>query len=192
MIDQAFANVLRHHSRKSTVVPWRKGAGNDETVWEAPGYEIPFVEVTRCEEQWAPYREYHSSLDSPDLMDPSQLDEMLFVLKKVVEIVENNVTSLRLFDGLICLSNPQYGLYMERPDPAMTKDLDAEAGKWGHLLDSLFRYMDGAATILDVAQRHDLPFDKLRDYIGRFEEKGLVKLARAEIPRNCPERMAAC
>ena len=27
---------------------WREGAGNDETVWESPGFEIPFVELTRC------------------------------------------------------------------------------------------------------------------------------------------------
>ena len=54
-IDLAFANALRHYSRSHALVPWRKGAGNDETVWEAPGYEVPFVEVTRCEDQFAPY-----------------------------------------------------------------------------------------------------------------------------------------
>ena len=70
MIDHAFANVLRHHCPAHRLVPWRRGAGNDETVWEAPGYEVPFVEVTRCEDQWAPYREYHSSLDTPELMEP--------------------------------------------------------------------------------------------------------------------------
>jgi aminopeptidase-like protein len=189
MLDQAFANVLRHYSKAHELVPWRKGAGNDETVWEAPGYEVPFVEMTRCEDQFAPFREYHSSLDTPDLMDPAQLDEMLRVLQKVVEALEQNVTVQRRFDGLICLSNPQYDLYMERPDPSVTKDLEADAEKWGHLLDCLFRYMDGNMTILEIAQRHDLPFDRLRRYLGRFEEKGLVTLHRAEIPRTPPNRV---
>ncbi|HEY3256401.1 MAG TPA: DUF4910 domain-containing protein, partial [Polyangiaceae bacterium] len=73
VIDKAFANALRHHSKAHALVPWRKGAGNDETVWEAPGYEVPFVEVTRSESLMAPYREYHTSLDSPSLMQPAQL-----------------------------------------------------------------------------------------------------------------------
>ncbi|MDA0267814.1 MAG: hypothetical protein O3A14_12860, partial [Cyanobacteria bacterium] len=59
-----------------------------------------------------------------------------------------------------------------------------------HLLDCLFRYMDGNMTILEIAQRHDLPFDRLRRYLGRFEEKGLVTLHRAEIPRTPPNRVA--
>lgn len=189
-LDLAFANALRHHARRHELVPWRKGAGNDETVWEAPGYEVPFVEVTRCEDQFAPFREYHSSLDTPELMDAAQMDEMLLVLKKVVDSLENDAVIHRRFDGLICLSNPQYDLYMERPDPAVVKDLDADAEKWGHLLDCLFRYFDGGKTILEIAQKHDLPFDRLHRYLKRFEEKGLVTLQRSEIERVLPKRAA--
>jgi aminopeptidase-like protein len=189
MLDRAMRHVLRHHARAYELVGWRKGAGNDETVWEAPGYEVPFVELTRCEDQFAPFREYHSSLDTPDLMDPAQVEEMLDVLTRVVDVLEHNVTVHRRFDGLVCLSNPQYDLYMERPDPTVTKNLDADAEKWGHLLDCLFRYMDGDMTILDIADRHDLPFERLRRYLARFEEKGLVELSRAEMPRRLPLRI---
>jgi aminopeptidase-like protein len=173
-IDRAVANALRHHARAHALVPWRKGAGNDETVWEAPGYEVPFLELTRCEDQWAPYREYHSSLDTPDLMDPAQLEETLLVLQRTIECLEGNAVIHRRFDGLICLSNPEYGLYMERPDPAMTKDLGGDSEKWGHLLDCLFRYFDGRTTILEIAERHDLPFNRLRQYLDRFAEKGFI------------------
>jgi aminopeptidase-like protein len=188
-IDKAFAAALRHHSKAHELVPWRKGAGNDETVWEAPGYEVPFVELTRCEDQFAPYREYHSSLDTPELMDPAQLDEMLEVLKRTIEILEGNATMERRFNGLVCLSNPQYDLYMERPDPTIEKNLEADAEKWGHLLDCLLRYFDGTMTILDIALKHDLPFDRLRRYLVRFEEKGLIRLKFAEIPRARPVRV---
>jgi aminopeptidase-like protein len=189
MLDRAFAVALRHHARAHELVPWRKGAGNDETVWEAPGYEVPFAELTRCEDQFAPYREYHSSLDAPELMEPTQLVEMLEVLKRVVEILETNATMERRFDGLVCLSNPEYGLYLERPDPAVEKALPDDAEKWGHLLDCLFRYFDGKTTILDVALEHDLPFGRLRRYLERFEEKGLIRLRLAEIARTPPLRV---
>lgn len=189
LLDLAFAHALRHGGRPHVIVPWRKGAGNDETVWEAPGYEVPFVEFTRCEAQFAPFREYHTSLDTPDIMDETRLNEVLDTLKGVVEILEENAVIERKFDGLICLSNPAYDLYMERPDPAVVKDLDAETEKWGHLLDCLFRYFDGNMTVLDIAARHDLPFPALLRYLRRFEDKGLVALRHAEIPRHIPRRV---
>ena len=56
IIDEAFKNIFRTKYKKSEIVEWRKGAGNDETVWESPGYEIPFVELTRCENQFEPFK----------------------------------------------------------------------------------------------------------------------------------------
>ena len=188
-IDLAFANALKHYTKNYELVPWRKGAGNDETVWESPGYEVPFVEMTRCEDQFAPYPEYHSSLDTADIMIAGQLDEMLDALKRVVFALENDASIERRFDGLICLSNPEYDLYMERPDPAITKDLAADAEKWGHLLDCLFRYMDGTMTVLEIAERHDLPFERLHGYLKRFETSGLVNMIFSPCTRPRPRRV---
>jgi aminopeptidase-like protein len=190
VLDQAFANAARHYTKAHACVPWRQGAGNDETVWEAPGYEVPFVEVTRSEDLMQPYREYHTSLDAPELMQPAQLEEMLVLLQKVVGTLEGNARAQRTFDGLVCLSNPQYDLYMERKDPAMAKALPEDSEKWGALLDSLLRYFDGSVTLLDIAQKHDLPFERVAHYVRRFEEKGLVKLAFEPIVRKPAPRMA--
>jgi len=188
-IDHAFANAARHYAKAHVLVPWRGGAGNDETVWEAPGYEVPFLEVTRSEDLMHPYREYHTSLDTPDLMDPAQMDELLEVFKQAVLSLERNARAYRTFDGLVCLSNPQYDLYMEREDPAVTKDLPADSEKWGRLLDSLLRYFDGSMTLLDIANKHDLPFERVFAYIKRFEAKGLVRLEFEEMTREPPRRM---
>src|SRR5262245_26636578 len=46
MIDRAFEHAAKYHTSAHVVVPWRQGAGNDETIWEAPGYEVPFLELT--------------------------------------------------------------------------------------------------------------------------------------------------
>ena len=190
-IDQAFANAARHHAKAYTPVPWRRGAGNDETVWEAPGYEVPFLEVTRSEDLMHPYREYHTSLDTPELMIPAQLEEMLTVFKQAVLSLERNARIYRNFDGLVCLSNPQYDLYMEREDPAIAKDLPVDSEKWGQLLDSLLRYFDGNMTILEIAARHDLPFERLYNYLKRFEAKGLVRLEFEAITRAPARRVQA-
>lgn len=173
-VDRAVGNAL--FATEHVAVPWRQGAGNDETVWEAPGYEIPFVELTRCRDQFDPYPEYHSSLDTAASLDPDRMEEMFAVLCRVVDILEGNAVAHRFFDGLVCLSNPRYDLYRERPDPAVDKACDAQSERWGHLLDSLLRYFDGKTTVLDIAERHGLPFAPLLDYVRRFEAKGLVRL----------------
>jgi aminopeptidase-like protein len=183
-IDRAFHNAVRHRARSSRFVPWRQGAGNDETVWEAPGYEVPFVEVTRSEDLLNPYREYHTSLDTPDLMDPKQMEEFYEVLQGVVEILEQDATPQRRFNGLLCLSNPRYNLYMERPDPAVDKQLPEDSEAWGYLSDCLQRYFDGTMSVLDIAERHQLPFPRVYRYLQRFAELGLIDLRRAPMART--------
>jgi aminopeptidase-like protein len=190
IIDRAFAHAARHYASAHVCVPWRQGAGNDETVWEAPGYEIPFLEVTRSEDLMQPFPEYHTSRDTPDLIVAEQLEEMLEVMRRAVAIMETNCRIWRTFDGLICLSNPDYNLYMERRDPAIAKDLPEDSEKWGYLLDCLLRYMDGSMTVLDIAERHDLPFDRVLRYIRGFEEKGLVRLEFVPMTRRPASRIS--
>ena len=191
-VDRALHHVLHHYSNGFQVVPWRTGAGNDETVWEAPGYEVPFIELTRRRSQFAPYPEYHSSADTPYILSEDLLAETLVVLQKFVDVLEQDAVMTRRFDGLICLSNPQYDLYMERPDPSVVKDLPDDAEKWGALLDSLFRYFDGTVGILEVAEKHDLPFERLYRYLSRFREKGLIHMESKPLLRHpISQRMTA-
>jgi len=182
-----FDRIIQRAVRKTAKVyrfsPWRQGAGNDETVWESPGYEIPTIEITRADTPDFPYPEYHSSLDNPDLMDEAMVMEVFEVLKNSVTALEKNITIHRHFNGLICLSHPEYDLYFERHDPAVDKGLTADDEKWGRLLDFLLRYFDGSMTVADIADKHDLPFDEVHRYIKRFEERKLISLEFAPLER---------
>lgn len=189
-IDRALANAAKHHCQSTVHVPWRCGAGNDETVWEAPGYEVPFIELTRCIDQFDPYPQYHSNQDTAESMNMDHVNETFRVLQQTIDTLEQNAVIERHFDGLICLSNPQYDLYLERPDPAVVKDLEADSEKWGHLLDCLFRYFDKSMTVLDIAEKHDLPFDRLVAYLKRFEAKGLIEFHQQSINRGGAEKKA--
>jgi hypothetical protein len=46
-------------------------------------------------------------------------------------------------------------------------------------------------TILDIAEKHDLPFDRVCRYISQFAEKGLVTLTFDPILRSPARRVAA-
>ena len=68
-------------------------------------------------------------------------------------------------------------------------DLADDAEAWGHLLDSLFRYFDGKTTILDIAEKHDISFLELHEYIKKFEYKGLVVLRSKSLKRKPIKRL---
>ena len=101
------------------------GAGNDEVIWEAPGYG-PFVELTRSKHRTA-VSEYHSSKFSRTDEIIDQLNEILMkFLKQTVITLEGNAVMRRKFNGLICLSDPKFDLYMERPDPTVPKNISED------------------------------------------------------------------
>lgn len=178
-IDSAFSNTLKSYFPKSHIISgWREGAGNDETVWESPGYEIPFVELTRCESTFKPYKEYHSSLDKPELMSLKKMNEILLLLKKIIYVIENNYVVKRKFKGLICLSNPKYDLYFEREDPTIEKNLKKDSEIWGKFQDHLPRYLDGSFTILEIAEKFNLNFQELFIYLSKFKKKNLISFKR--------------
>jgi len=123
-------------------------------------------------------------LDTADLMDEARLDEFFEVFVRVIQILERNVVLYRKFNGLIALSSPEYDLYLERPDPAVMKNLSEDSEKWGYLLDCLLRYFNGSMTILDIAEKHDLPFERIYEYLLKFKEKNLVHFEFVPIERQ--------
>ena len=182
-IDRAVKLAMQSAGVAHKLSGWREGCGNDEIVWEAPGVEVPTIEMTRAETPNFPYREYHSNLDNPDLMSPEKLAEVFEVLETLIDVIEDDARIHRHFDGLICLSHPDYDLYLERHDPTVDKGLTDDDEKWGHLLNFLFRYFDGSMTISEIADKHDVDFRRLRRYLERFAEKGLVSLVPEIMPR---------
>lgn len=180
-IDRAIARALA--GTEHVVVGWREGAGNDETVWEGPGVEVPFVELTRCIDQFDPFPQYHSDADRPETLDAGRVGEVHSVMARLIEGLEGDPVVRRAFEGLICLSAPETGLYVERPDPAIVQDLGPDADRWGRMSDSLLRWMDGTMTVADIAAAAGLPEDAIRAHIARFEAAGLVRVEHAPMPR---------
>ena len=184
VLDRAFRHVVRNHTKAHRFVGFRESVGNDETVWEAPGIEIPCVQVNRFRTHSVPFPEYHTNFDNADLMDAEQLEEFLDVFKKVVELLEANVTMYRQFDGLVALSNPKNDIYLERFDPTKAAGSKASySNSWGILQDSIPRYFDGRMSVLDIAEKHDIDFFDIRRYVQQFIDKGLVDARLEEIER---------
>jgi len=167
---------------------FRQVAGNDETTMEAPGIEVPFASLTRY-----PFPQYHTSDDTVELMDAGKLEEAVQVMLDAIDILERDCVMTRTCpDGLVCLSNPKYDLYLPFWDPSM-KDranldqLGAAGVQWNYLMNCFPRYLDGKTTCLQIAERFNLPFRAVRDYAAAWEAKSLLKTSPAPIDNSCPK-----
>jgi len=171
LIDEASEHYLRHNFPDFTSVKFRAFPGNDETVWESPGYEIPTISLSR----W-PYDEYHTSLDNTDIIKPGKLENSVDIVLGIIDIIENNYFLQRKFKGLIALSNPKYDLYISPgTDPSISIEATEERRKWNYLMDCLPRYFDKETSVLDIAIKHGIEFKDIHKYLLKFKEKRLVK-----------------
>lgn len=172
IVDRVAEYALRRVQPELRVAPFRTVIGNDETVWEAPGIEVPFVSVSRY-----PYPQYHTSDDNLAIISEERMRETLAALLEMINVFEHDCTATRKFTGLVALSNPKYRLYVERPDPAIDKHLSPEELRLGALQDRLPRYFDGRHTAFELARATGVSFDRIRSYWREFEAKGLVELS---------------
>jgi hypothetical protein len=115
-------------------------------------------------------------MDTEDIILESRLEDAVEAVLGIVYILETNCAMRRKFEGLVALSNPKYNLYIDQADPSIRPTISAEQHKWNYLMDCLPRYFDEKMTILDIAEQHELPYDRLYEYICRFQEKGLIEM----------------
>jgi aminopeptidase-like protein len=165
------------HSLKSSIsglgLPFRTGPFesvivNDEYLWE--NYGIPMVSFSRF-----PYPEYHSSRDTVDRIQESSLNEAVESLLGAINRLEASPMILKKFQGNICLSNPQYDLYMDYGQIALGENATDRRRKMRSLMDFI-PSLDRPVTVEAVASHIGLPEDAVLEYLQRWAAKGLVEL----------------
>lgn len=186
MVDRALLNVLAHSGFAWRTELFRRVVGNDETCWEAAGYEVPFPSLSRM-----PFKEYHTSHDGPDLMKDDKLEEAATVVMDALFVLETDSVMTRKFKGLVALSHPRYDLYKPMLDPSEPdrRVITDKQRRWNYLMDCLPRYFDGKTRILEIAERHELSYRSVYDYVKAFEEKGLVDMTLAPAENPAPRAL---
>jgi len=176
VIDRIAGRLALDIEPEARIGEFRTILGNDETVWEAPGYEIPCISLSRCSRSPYYYDEYHTSNDLIARSDMAQRSKALDLLRRLVDTFEKDAIITRRFEGLIALSNPRYGLYVERPEPTVDNKLSQEQLTLGALQDRIVRYFNGQFSISELAEKFSLSFETMYAYVRSFEAKGLVEL----------------
>jgi len=174
MIDRAVAHVLAQSGSAYEVQPFVP-YGYDERQYGSPGFNLPVGCLMRTPP--GAYPEYHTSADNLDLLRPEAMADSLAKLLAVVEVLEGNTTC----QNLAPRCEPQLGKRGLYGSVGGTSK-DAEmALLW------VLNFSDGEHTLLDIAERAELPFAALREAADKLIAVDLLAEDREVLPVTVSE-----
>jgi aminopeptidase-like protein len=150
-IDRIVAHVLRHSGDAHRITPFIP-YGYDERQYCSPGFNLPVGCFMRTPN--GAYPEYHTSADDLALMRPASLEDSLAKLKQVAAIIEG--------DALYRSRNPKGEPQLGRRGLYRTMGGLSNAGHDEMALLWVLNLADGEHTLLDMAERSELPFSQIR------------------------------
>ena len=137
--------------------------GYDERQFCSPGFDLPVGRLTRSANE--AYPQYHSSADDLTLISAEQLADSLYACGHVLEALDGDATYLNTQPKC----EPQLGkrgLY--RPTGGKGP------GQFEHALLWVLNQSNGARTLLDIAERAQMPFGVIRSAADALLGAGLL------------------
>jgi aminopeptidase-like protein len=164
-VDRAAAYVLRGRpgSMVEEFVPW----GGDERQFCSPGFDLPVGALTRTPHGLFP--EYHSSADDLDLITAESLGNSLAATLEILDVLEGD----RTYVSRNPYGEPQLGrrgLYRE-----VSSGAPREEESFQRAILWVLNLADGGHSLLDVAERADLPFGVVADAAAALLDADLLE-----------------
>lgn len=165
-IDKAMMHVLRHFPCEPVVLDFSP-YGYDERQYCSPGFDLPVGLFQRS--KFGNFPEYHTSADSLTFIAPTHLQTSYRVVTEVISVIEDNLN----FQNLFPKGEPQLGKRGLYAAVGGSKDVAANnlAMLW------VLNLSDGNCSLLDIAERANLPFGVLRDAAAVLLRHGLLKIS---------------
>ncbi len=157
-IDHILQMALAHQGVDYGSLEFFDGYGNDERSFEWPTFGIPGVALQRH-----PFRYYHTSKDTPQIISPEYLLEALEVSKTFVAIFENDYI-------------PEYTMVLP---PKLSKrglyfDAVNDRENFKKFNNHLLYMINGTSKLSDIAYALQLDFFEVYNYIEQFVQQGLI------------------
>ena len=162
-IDQAVLNVLRHSGSSYDILDFSP-YGYDERQYCSPGFNLPVGVLSRTPH--GRYPEYHTSADNLDLVRPASLTDSLLKALSIVEVVEGN--------GVYTNRNPKGEPQLGRRGLYSTMGGHGDSRSREEALLWVLNLSDGSHTLLDIAERSQLPFDVIRQVASTLQQHELL------------------
>lgn len=166
-IDLCFQLAMKALRPDTAFIPFM--TMNDERQFNAPGVRVPMLAIYRIQpaghEDW-PYREYHSTEDTPERVPPATLDETVGMVLGMIDTLEQNVVPVNLFRGEIFLS--RFGLHVDWYE-------NREANE--QFFNILYR-VDGTRSLAQIAIDLNISFAAVKAVVDQLHAHGLVTFHR--------------
>jgi len=168
-VDLCLVSALKGLDADSYSAPYRTVINNDERQFNAPGVRVPMLSLSRVEPPSSPtrpYREYHSSLDTPAIVSQARLEDSQQAVLGLIAAWERNQYVVNRFKGEVFCSG--YGIWIDyRHNPE------------GHRrLFEIMEHCDGEHTVADIAAQLDVSFQAVWEVVETLLQKDLVWLSR--------------
>jgi aminopeptidase-like protein len=122
----------------------------------------------------SPYREYHSSLDTPAIVSQERLEASRDLVLGLIQAWETNQYVVNHFKGEIFCSG--YGIW-----------IDYRTNPEGHRrLFEIMERCDGEHTVADIACELGISFQSAWKVVSLLADKDLVSLSRSPQPTTPP------
>ncbi len=163
-IDRAVIHVLNHSGKEYEIIDFSP-YGYDERQYCSPGFDLPVGSLTRTPH--GRYPEYHTSADNLGLVKPDCLADSLSKYLSVISVLEDNGTYLN--------KNPKCEPQLGKRGLYRALGGDADAGKNEMAMLWVLNLSDGRNTLLDIAERSSLPFERIRHVARELEKHNLLE-----------------
>jgi len=141
--------------------------GSDERQYCAPGIDLPVASIFRT--KYGKYPEYHSSLDDlKSVVTPKGLDGGYWAIRQSIEAIEKNT----IYRNLI-LCEPQLG--KRGLKSTLSTNSSNDQNKNISLIMNFISFCDGKLSLLEIAEKLDVPMWDLYDIINVLEKQGIIK-----------------
>lgn len=171
-VDRCLTTAFRGLDPAGYTAPYRKIVPNDERQFNAPGVRVPMLSLSRVETPSyppKPYREYHSSFDTPEIVTQARLEASREVVLGLLQAWERDQYIVNHFKGEIFLSG--YGIW-----------IDYRLNPEGNLrLFEIMERCDGEHTLSMIAQELGISFQSVWEVASLLREKGLVSFSRLPV-----------
>ena len=169
-VDACFGLALREHDARSVQSEYRTLVLNDERQFNAPGVRIPMLSLIRALPKLDPdfpYPEYHSSLDTADVISGASLEDSAGLVLRMIDILEENLIPINNFKGEVFCS--RFGISI---------DSQVDEGGSKALLNMIDK-IDGSRSMVQIANECRMPFDYVKAIVKDLEHHGLVTFSRS-------------
>jgi aminopeptidase-like protein len=169
-IDQIVTYILQQSGQPYAIEEFSP-YGYDERQYCSPGFNLPVGRLTRT--PFGKYPEYHTSGDNLAFVQPDALAKAFHTYLQVIELLEGN----QRYQNMNPYCEPQLGkrgLYNLFGGTQNTPDKQM-AILW------VLNLSDGQHSLLNIAERSNMPFTVIQQVADRLCEQQLLKAVPASI-----------